>query len=80
MVTQKDRLNEIINSLDETQISEVIDFAEFLKLKREQDFWSNVPEDDEPLSAQDLKDLNEAKEEQKKGETLSFEEVFRNNG
>ena len=79
MATPKDKLNEILNNLNEAELSEVANFAEFLALKKEKAFWHNLPEDDEPLTAEELEAIKEAKEDFKAGRTLTFEEVFKNN-
>ena len=82
MATPKDKLNEILNNLDEFEIIEAIDFIEFLQQKRARelrDVLNNAPEDDEPLTAEELEAIKEAQEDFKSGRTLTFEEVFRQN-
>ncbi|MFH0702030.1 MAG: hypothetical protein V2B14_00625 [bacterium] len=79
MATPKEELNKIINQLNEKQISEVINFAEFIKNKFEKDFWENIPLDDEPLTDEDLQAIKEGEEELKTGKTLTYDEVFGNN-
>jgi len=79
MATSKERLTELINQLNDNQISEVIDFTEFIKNKAQKDFWNNLPEDDEPLTEDDLKAIKEGKEDFKAGKTLKHNEVFGNN-
>lgn len=76
MATPKEKLNELINYLDEKQLSEVVDFAEFLKNKAEKEFWDNLPEDDEPLTEEELKVIKEGVEDLKTGKTISHEEFL----
>lgn len=79
MATPKDKLTELINQLNDNQISEVIDFTEFIKNKAQKDFWNNLPEDEEHLTEDDLRAIKEGKEDFKAGKTLKHNEVFGNN-
>ncbi len=79
MATPKEKLNEMVNNLNEKHLAEVLDFVEFLNNKEDKEFWDNLPEDDEPLTEEDLQAIRAGKEDILKGETLSFEEVFGNN-
>lgn len=76
MATEKEKLNELIDYLNEKQLSEVIDFVEFLKNKTEKEFWENIPEDDEPLTDVEKQIIEEARKDFKAGKTLKFDEVF----
>ena len=76
MATSKDKLNEIINLLNENQLSEVAEFAEFIKNKSEKDFWNNLPGDNEPLTEEELQIVKEAEKDLKEGKTLEYDEVF----
>jgi hypothetical protein len=71
-----ERLNELINYLDDKQLSEIVDFAEFLNSKADREFWDNLPEDDEPLTEEDLQAIKEAEEDLKAGKTISHEEFL----
>lgn len=71
-----ERLNEIVNRLNEKHLAEIVDFAEFLNNKAEQEFWDNLPEDDEPLTNEDLQAIKEAEEDLKNGRTISHEEFL----
>lgn len=79
MPTPKEKLNEIVNNLDEKQLAEVIDFAEFINNKAEREFWDNLPEDDEPLTEEDLQSVKEGEKDFREGKTYSFDEVFGKN-
>lgn len=75
MATPKDKLNKLLDVLDESQIFEVVNFAEFLATKKQNSFWDNLPIDDEPLTKTDIKAIKSASREK----TLSYKEVFGNN-
>jgi hypothetical protein len=78
MATSKDMLNEIVNQLEEKQIAEVINFAEFLRDKSDKEFWKNIPVDDEPLTEEELQAIKEGEEDLRTGKTLTHNEVFTN--
>jgi len=53
MSTPQEKLNEIIQDMNEFEIAEVIDFAEFVKHRKRKSFLdalNNAPEVDEPLT------------------------------
>jgi len=65
MSVPKDRLHELIEEMNESEISEIVDFAEYINNKRQKLFdeaFSNVPEIDEPLTNDELKSIKESKE------------------
>ncbi len=78
MKTHKEKLDEIINQLDDNQVAEIVDFAEFLKNKTEREFWKNLPVDDEDVTEDDLTSIKEGEEDLKSGRSMSYEEVFGN--
>ena len=75
MATAKERLNEIVESLNEVELAEIIDFAEFINNKRQKLFdeaFKNVSEIDESLTEEELKSLKEAKE----SGSISYKEMW----
>jgi hypothetical protein len=82
MATPRDKLNETLNSMNEFEVIETLDFIEYLQYKRSKEIkevLANAPEDDEPLSEEDLQSIEEAENDVREGNTLTFEEVFRRN-
>lgn len=78
MATPKDKLNQIINDLNEIELTEVIDFAQFLNEKRQKVFdeaFNSVKEEQEPLTEQEIKELQDASA----SESLSYNEMWGNN-
>ncbi len=75
MATPKDKLNEIIKNFNDLDIAEIIDFAEFIKEKRQRaldEAFNNVKEEYEPLSEKELNDLKEASS----SESISYKEMW----
>jgi len=42
--------------------------------KRNKSFWDNIPEDDEPLTDEELEAIKDGEKDLKAGNTLSFDE------
>lgn len=82
MSTPQDKLNEIIQDLNEFKMAEMNDFTEFMKYRKRNSFLdalNNAPEVDEPLTEEELQDVKEAEEDVKLGKILSSREVFGKN-
>lgn len=75
MAKPKDKLNEIIENLNEVELAEIIDFAEFINEKRKKMFdeaFKNVQEAEESLTEEDVKELEEASS----SESISYKEMW----
>ncbi len=78
MVTPKDKLNQIIDNLNEIELAEVIDFARFINERRKRIFdeaFSAVKEEEEPLTEREITELQESSS----SESLSYREMWGNN-
>lgn len=79
MATPKEKLQQKIQLINNFEAAEILDIVEFVEQKRRKSFdeaFKNVPEVDEPLTEEEIKALEEAREDVEKGELLSYEEVF----
>ncbi len=79
MATPQEKLNEKIKTLKTFEAVEALDFIEYLEQKRTReikDTLENAPEVDEPLTEEEIQAIKQTDEDVKKGETLSFDEVF----
>lgn len=75
MGTSKDKLNEMIQNLNEVELAEIVDFVEFINNKRQKIFdeaFKNVTEGDESLTEEDLLEV----EESKNSGTISYKEMW----
>ena len=71
----KDKLNEIIENLNEVELTEVIDYVEFINSKRQKTFdeaFKNVPKKEEILTEEELAEI----EESKKSGNISYTEMW----
>ncbi len=78
MATSRDRLNQIIENLNELELSEVVDFAEFISEKRKKLFdkaFKSVKEDEQDLTEEEIKELKEASS----SESISYREMWGEN-
>ncbi|OGI03518.1 MAG: hypothetical protein A2Y25_11025 [Candidatus Melainabacteria bacterium GWF2_37_15] len=78
MATSKDKLNKIIENLNEIELAEVIDFAQFINERRKKVFdeaFKTVKEESETLSEQEIKDLHESSS----SKSISYTEMWGNN-
>jgi len=83
MSIPKNELIELIGSLQEEDQKEVLDFAEYLKqkrLKRIDEIIKNIPEGHEDLSENDLKAIEEAREDIKAGRIFDADDVYKRLG
>lgn len=63
MANHKEKLNEMIENMDDIELAEVVNFAEFINEKRKKMFdeaFKNVQEVEEPLTKEELNELKEA--------------------
>lgn len=75
MATPKEKLDEIIENLNELELAEVIDFADFINNRKQKLFdeaFENVIEVEESLTEEELKKLDEAK----KSGSISYKEMW----
>lgn len=75
MAKPKDKLNELIESMNEIELSEILDFAEFISEKRKKMFdraFDNVQEVGEDLTEEELKELKEASS----SNSISYKEMW----
>lgn len=86
-MVSKDYLHKLIDDMPEAMVAEVLDFAEFIS-KRARDaraadlrvFLDGLPEDDEELSDETLKRIQEAERSIELHGTISMEEIKREYG
>jgi hypothetical protein len=76
MATPQEKIGEILDGLNDSQIAEVIDFAEYLKSKNRKKSWDEMPIDNEPLSNEEITAIKEGEKELEQGHTLSYKDVF----
>lgn len=67
MSADLNKLNQIIQQLSETDQQAVVNFASYLAFKKKQDFdlksfYESLPEDDEPLSPEEIERLSQPDE------------------
>lgn len=72
MSTNKKELNELIEQLSDKDISLLTDLAK--KLIHPEDYF--IPYDDEPLTEDDVKAIEEGHKEYLEGKTIPFEEIL----
>ncbi len=75
-----DKIFELIKSLPDKEKDEVLDFAGYLKEKRRkklQNIIENIPEEYEELTEEDLKAIEEAREDAKNGRVSSAKDVYK---
>ncbi|WP_107838172.1 hypothetical protein [Metasolibacillus meyeri] len=66
MAMNEERLVELFRKLPEQDQHSMIDFAEYLnakKTKQLQEFYANLPVDDEPLSNEEIRQIQETDKE-----------------
>lgn len=86
MMNAKEHAKHLIEQLPEGIVrGQVIAFLEFLQEKQRRAdqvmrAMAELPEDDEPTTAEDLEAIKEAREAIARGEVVSFEEVEREFG
>lgn len=76
MSTPKDKLNEIVDNLNELEVAEIVDFAEFIKNRKQKLFdeaFKNVPDSNEHLTEAELKSLQESRE----SGSISYKEMWK---
>ena len=64
-MSNAERMMQLFEKLPETARGELIDFAEFLAKKADPVAWAmdHAPEDDEPLTAEEIEEIEAAKAE-----------------
>lgn len=83
MSVPADKMIELFNSLSETERKEVYDFAAYLTAKKKKairESFKNAPVDEEELSEDFIKELEEVEKESALGHVVSAEEVFKKAG
>ena len=78
MTTSKEKLNQIIDNLNELELAEVVDFAQFINERRKKVFdkaFKSVQEEQETLTEQEIKELREASS----SESISYNEMWDHN-
>lgn len=83
----RDELHQFIDTLPEGLVGEVLDFAQFVAKKAQAEHVARVmaamealPEDDEPLTEEELRRIAEAEESARVHGTVSREEIKRRYG
>lgn len=83
----RDELHKFIDSLPEGLVGEVLDFAQFVAKKAQSEQVARVmaamqalPEDDEPLTDEELAAISESEESARVHGTVSMEEIKRKYG
>ncbi|MDR3553865.1 MAG: hypothetical protein P4L55_03840 [Syntrophobacteraceae bacterium] len=71
----KERLHELVDALPASKVETVHRYLEALADEAFLDALRNAPEDDEPLTEEDLKAIAEAEEDIRQGRTTPWEEV-----
>jgi len=75
MSTPNERLNEIVKDMNDLELAEIIDFAEFINNKKQKAFdeaFKNVQETDESISDKELESIQEAKD----SGSISYKEMW----
>ena len=78
--TTKDRLHKLVDALPENQVEAAKKYLESLADKAFLEALRNAPEDDEPLTEDELRAIEEGREAVKRGETTPLEDVMREFG
>lgn len=76
MSTSKNKLQEMIESLDDFETQEVIDFVGYIKEKRKKIFdemLKKAPIDEESLTKEEIQAIEEARKDFADGKTISHE-------
>ena len=79
----KDRLHELVDALPESEVQAAERALECLISKKCDPVlqaFLDAPEDDEPITEEDLKDIEEGRKAIAKGETESLDDVMREFG
>jgi len=77
-MTPKERLYQLIDELPEAELHTAERFLQYLRDKARDPLlraFMEAPEDDEPLTEEDLRAIAEAEEELARGEGIPWEEV-----
>lgn len=80
MSIPEDKMLEIFQSLPDNDKQEVYDFASYLnekRIKAIRESFKSASIDDEPLSEEFIKGLEEAEEDIKAGRVISADDVFK---
>lgn len=83
MSTPKEKLQEMIQKLDDPIATEVLDFAVYIverKKKELEESLNNALIDKEPLTDEEKKAIEEAKEDIKAGRVYSLDEIKKDLG
>lgn len=84
MSVQKEELYRLIDALPEKEIAAAKRFLEFLVIQPDEESWDeflkNPPIDDEPLTEDDLRDIEEGEKAIAEGKVKSWEQVKREYG
>ena len=73
MIPLREKAHEIIESISDNKIAEVIDFLEYLKIKEEVEATNEILDDKKLMES-----IQKGLEQIKNGETLKFEDVIEN--
>lgn len=81
-MTDRERLRILIEDLPDQEVHTALRFVEYLRQEGEDEdplliALQNAPEDDEPLTAEDLEALREAEEDVAQGRVVSHEQARR---
>jgi hypothetical protein len=75
MATSRDKLNKIADDLNEIELAEVVDFAQFINKRRKKVFdeaFKLVKEEEENLTEQEISELKDASS----SKSLSYKEMW----
>jgi hypothetical protein len=82
--TDKTKLHDLVEALPKSEVVAAQRFLEFLINKAARDpvlqAFLDAPEDDEPVTEEDLRDIEQGKRAIARGETESLEDVMREFG
>ena len=73
----REKLHELLDALPESKIKAVKRYLESLADEAFLEALRNAPEDDEPLTEDELRAIEEGREAVKRGETTPLEDVMR---
>lgn len=79
MSTPQERLNELMQNMSELEISEVVDFAEFIESKRQKLFekaFESVVEVEENLTEEEITSIKDSRQ----SGNISYKEMWNDNG
>ena len=83
MPTPKDKLNKMMADLSDLELAEIVDFAEFVKHKRQtelEESLKNAPVDDEALTPEEIESIKQGEEDLKNENLVDAEEVWKKLG